>query len=455
MTFRMIVLAVLAAAALFQPRAPAAEETASESAGAAAQSALSARREALFERLLAEPDNLEVMFEYATLSIRLEDYEAAIATLERMLIYRQDLPRVRLELAVAYFNLGSYEASKLYFDQVLADPSTPETVRARVRRYKEAIVRRTRTSAFSVIANAGLTYATNATLGPDSDQFLINVGGVPTLGNLVAGRAEDDFGFRGDITVNHVYDLQQTDTDVWATDVSASTLRYFGSSRGDVDFARLRTGPRLSLDARQFGPKIRPYVEGIYLRSDDRGLFAGGGVGAEYVDSLSSSWSVYGDISLGYREFFGEFNDVIDQEDGYIAHGMAGAAYLPSRDTRLRATVLVEHTSASADFNSNTEIGLRLSGEYQYDSGVAWIDRKWRVSGYAEARGRFFEEPEPLIDPNTKRKDLDLRAGVSHVFAIRDGFGIELEVDALLRNSNIVNFDLDNVGVTLSAQYRM
>ena len=142
------------------------------------------RQAELFQQLLDQPDNLDLMFEYATISIRLEDYEAAISTLERMLIYRQDLPRVRLELAVAYFNLGSYEAADLYFDQVLADASTPENVRIRIDRYKEAIRFRTRKSAFTGTLNVGLTYATNATLGPDDGQVLAIV---------TCGKAVDHF----------------------------------------------------------------------------------------------------------------------------------------------------------------------------------------------------------------------------------------------------------------------
>ena len=131
----------------------------------AALQELRGRQKQLFDQLIDKPDDLELMFEYAKVSIQLEDYEAAISTLERMLIYRQDLSRVRLELAVAYFNLGSYAASELYFDQVLADSQTPDIVRERINRYKEVISFRTRTSAFSVLANVGVTYATNATLG--------------------------------------------------------------------------------------------------------------------------------------------------------------------------------------------------------------------------------------------------------------------------------------------------
>lgn len=417
----------------------------------AAIAELRARQAELFEQLIAKPDDLDLMFEYAVISIRLEDYEAAISTLERMLIYRQDLPRVRLELAVAYFNLGSYEVSELYFDQVLAEPSTPDTVRARIDRYKEAITFRTRKTALSGIVNAGITYASNATLGPDGDQVQVAIGGVPTVLNVVNGREEGDFGSRVIVSLSHAYDLQQEDLDTWQTDFTAFSVRYFGSSAGDVEFLRLRTGPRLSLDNQQFGPKIRPYIEGQYLVSDNRGLFGGYGLGAEVTDTISPIMSVYGDVGMRYRNYFRqEFED----EDAYNFFGSVGLAYIPMRDLVLRGTLLTEVDAANAEFNSNYEVGLRVSGEYQYDSGLSWVDRKWSASAFGEFRFRQFDEPDPAIDPDNRRRDLDFRAGLSHVFTLQQGFGIQFDVDALLRDSNIINFDLSNVSATVSAQYR-
>lgn len=52
--------------------------------------------------MFVRPDDLELMFEYALISVQLEDLEAAITTLERMLIYNRDLPRVHMELGAAY-----------------------------------------------------------------------------------------------------------------------------------------------------------------------------------------------------------------------------------------------------------------------------------------------------------------------------------------------------------------
>ncbi|MFK7944249.1 MAG: tetratricopeptide repeat protein [Paracoccaceae bacterium] len=409
---------------------------------------LRAQQARLFEQLIAEPDNLDMMFQYAKLSIRLEDYEAAISTLERMLIYRQDLFRVRLELGVAYFRLGSYAASELYFDQVLADPRTPDQVKANIKPYKDAIAGRTERSQFSVLTNVGITHATNATQGPASD--LVLVGGLNF--NLVAGQAEADTGLRVIVNASHLYDLQQPNDDFWRTDFNFFGLKYFDTDAGDVSLVRVRTGPRLSLDEQQFGPKLRPYIEGQYLTSSQRGLFAAFGLGAEYTDTLSPELSIFSDLGFRYRNYFRkEFSD----EDNASVYGSAGVAWIPERDVILRGTALGEYDSADGDQNSNLELGFRVSGEYQYDTGISWVDRKWSTSAYVEGRVRFYDEPDPVVDPNTTREDFDVRSGLRQVFALKNGFGVQLDVDALMRESNIINFDLDNISTTLSLQYRM
>ena len=416
------------------------------------QSDLRAEQARLFERLIDEPDNLDLMFTYAKLSIRLQDYEAAISTLERMLIYRQDLFRVRLELGVAYFRLGSYAAAELYFKQVLDDQRTPDQVRANIQPFLDEIEGRTQRHQFSALGTVGITHATNATQGPSSDQVLVNLSGTPQLFNLTSGQAEGDTGMRVILNLTHLYDLQQANDDFWRTDVNLFSLKYFDTSEGDISLIRMRTGPRLSLNEQQFGPKLRPYLEAQYLTSDSRGLFGAFGVGAEFSDTISPEFSVFSDIGLRYRNYFrSEFTD----EDNFSFYSTGGVAWIPDRDVVLRFTALSEYDSADGSQNSNAEFGVRVSGEYQYDSTIDWIDRKWSTSGYLEGRYRLYKAADPVVDPNTVREDFDIRSGIRQVFALKDGFGIQLDVDALMRESNIVNFELDNVSTTLSLQYRM
>jgi Flp pilus assembly protein TadD len=67
---------------------------------------IEARRQALLHQMLQNPGNLDIAFEYAELSTQVGDYEAAVSTLERMLIYAPGTPRLELELGILYYRLG-------------------------------------------------------------------------------------------------------------------------------------------------------------------------------------------------------------------------------------------------------------------------------------------------------------------------------------------------------------
>ncbi|MEM0945462.1 MAG: hypothetical protein AAGI70_16110, partial [Pseudomonadota bacterium] len=174
-----------------------------------------AQQAALFEQLRADPANLDLMAEYARVSILLEDYEAAISTLERMLIYNQDLPTVRRELGVAYFNIGSYQAAELYLRQVLTEDDLPPEVRQNVEAYLAEIDRRADVSRItSFVAGGGVIYSTNATFGPEG--LLDSPIGAIAI-DSTNGAKEADVGLRAFASVVHDYDLQGPNSDFWRT----------------------------------------------------------------------------------------------------------------------------------------------------------------------------------------------------------------------------------------------
>ena len=90
---------------------------------------LEAQKNALFQQMLNNPANLDIAFSYADVATQLGDYEAAVSTLERMLLFNPNLPRVQLELGVLYFRMGSFELARDYFAKALA--ARPDTVKLR------------------------------------------------------------------------------------------------------------------------------------------------------------------------------------------------------------------------------------------------------------------------------------------------------------------------------------
>ncbi|HEY5504159.1 MAG TPA: tetratricopeptide repeat protein, partial [Sedimentisphaerales bacterium] len=124
--------------------------------------------EALFQQMYKAPSNLDVSFKFAEQAVARGDYEAAIGALERMLFFNPNLPRVKLELGVLYFKLGSFELARSYFQDAVKGADVPDEIRAQVRAYLAEIDRRLSRYEYGVFLQAGMRYQTNANVGPNS-----------------------------------------------------------------------------------------------------------------------------------------------------------------------------------------------------------------------------------------------------------------------------------------------
>jgi len=400
----------------------------------------------LFEKVRAEPQNLDAMFAYAGVSARLEDYEAAISTLERMLIFNKNLPRVRLELGVLYFRIGAYSVAERYFQSVSNLPDLPSTVSQRVDAYLVEIADRQKTHRFGGRAEFAIIADSNANLGP-SDRSVLLFGLPARLDD--ASVENDDIGGRVLLELSHVYDLQRTNNDVWRTDAAYLGRRYESEDQGNLDSFFLRTGPELSLDVLTFGSKLKPFIDAEYVRADDQSLYRGAGGGFQFRGTPADEWSVFGELRGGYRDY-----NLRDDEDGFVALSRLGVGWLPGRDTIVTATITGQRDEADEDYNSNSEVAVRLSASFAYDPGFSFADDKWVLSGYVGAGWRLFDDPDPVVSGTSSRRDYEFRAGINHVYNFKSGFYGSIGATALLRDSNLPNFDFENLGVSASVGYR-
>jgi|GEM_PF-3026412 len=420
-----------------------------QSVQGAADEDLRARQAELFEQMSEEPANLELMFEYALTALRLEDNEAAISTLERMLFFNPNLSRVKLELAVAYYRLGVYDVSRLHFESVLADDPPPEVV-ARIQPFLTAIEKRTAVHGFSGYIAVGGIYSSNATLGPPDREVQAEFfpGGVALISN--DSDEAPDFGVRATALLNHRYDLQRPNDDAWVSSAEYTGVRYNEESAGELDAIFLKTGPFLALDDEAYGLKGRPYGGVGYVRSAGESLYLQYGGGMELSESLSPTLAVFGLASLEWRDFLGDRDDF----DGLYGAGAAGVAITPRRGRTIRAAALLRTDRAQEDFTSNYESGLRLSASEEVDVGAAlgleFFERPWRFSLSGQVSYRFFDGPDPAIDADNTREDIDARLAGRIIAPIGGSTAISADVSYFERFSNIQNFDLKNMEVGVS-----
>ena len=88
------------------------------SASAQAPSGFAGNLSPPFQGILAQPSDLNNTLQYAA-AASADDIESAIGAYEQLLFYNPTLSRVRFELGVLYFRLGSYEMARSYFQSAL------------------------------------------------------------------------------------------------------------------------------------------------------------------------------------------------------------------------------------------------------------------------------------------------------------------------------------------------
>ncbi len=399
-----------------------------------------------FAAMFAEPDNLDLMYAYALTSVRLRDYEAAISTLERILIFRPDTPRIEVELGAAYYRIGSYTIARFYFEEAKDDPTTPPELIVRSDAFLAEIDNRTQTSSFNGSASMNMIVTSNANNGPESrfvdlSGFLVRLDGTNVT-------SQADIGASVNLQATHIYDLQGMNEDTWRTNVSLYSARYESTKAGAADVAVLRTGPQLGLDDDRHGPKIRPYVEVDHVRSSEDALYSTVGVGAEFTNTLDARRALFTDLRIGWRDYH---NDGVQNLDGLQIRSLAGLNYFHSDNLSLRGLVLFEYDGAQTREQRAAEFGIGASAQYNYDSGLDFAGRLWSVTAKAIVlrREHFAEDSVPEV----RRQDTDVRLSLGHVAHLDSGLALTVRGDYFQRFSNSRNFRLKSFSMNFGLTY--
>src|SRR3990170_628757 len=221
---------------------------------------IESRRDVLLRQMLASPNDLDIAFEYATLSSQIGDFEAAISTLERLLIYAPNTPRLQLELGILYYRLGAYDVARSYFEQALSNPSLPPSIAEQVRLYLQQLALGADPPPFSASVFSAIRWESNANSGPGTQSVTLN--GIDfTIDEQSSGRPGWSVLNVG--TMHYSYDLKRQGDRI-EFDALAYSTAYFESDLQDIDtdFFEVTLGPsfnmkRWSLD------KTRAFVYAI------------------------------------------------------------------------------------------------------------------------------------------------------------------------------------------------
>ena len=82
--------------------------------------------EILFQRLLESPSDRALNERFIQVALLLNDTDAAIGALERLIFYNQQDPDLNYRLGSLYLQIESYVAAQTFFEVALAAPTAVE-----------------------------------------------------------------------------------------------------------------------------------------------------------------------------------------------------------------------------------------------------------------------------------------------------------------------------------------
>jgi len=231
----------------------------SQSLGGTERAQLEAQKAQLFRQMLRNPADLDATFAYAKVAAQLGDNEAAVAALERMLLFNPNLAAVDLELGALFFRMGSFEVARTYFDKALAANPPPE-IKARVEQYIEEIAPQLSPEHFHGLVFFGAQYQSDANVAPGANLIVSPIGPV-LLNSQFVKRGDTNIFATG--TGLYTYDLGTQNGDVLEVTGTGFANHYFRFSRLDLDLLEVTAGPRFNIAAPFDGittSTVKPYA---------------------------------------------------------------------------------------------------------------------------------------------------------------------------------------------------
>ena len=411
---------------------------------------LEAQYDTLFQQTLRNPSNLDLMFQIGAIATRLENYEAAIGTLERMLLFNPDLPRVKLELGVLYFRLGSYVIARRYFEDALASSDAPPVVRQRVQVYLDEIDRRESPHRVAGAVSFGARYQTNANAGPASGEVRA-LGFDATLDDEFL--EQDDWNLFALGTVQHVYDLQENPGDAWITTALAYYSKQINLDELDLGYVEATTGPRFTIARLEDGDvTVRPFGLANFVALEDAEHFYAAGGGIDVLKPVEDDALVSAGYVFRYKHFINtDKRPNNDDMSAYEHTGRLSVRVFPIDGVTVEGHGAYSDENAHAAYELNTEW---LAGGYVsvlYDAPFGLTDLQWQTRVFGEYIETDFEAPDPTVDPAVARFDEEWRAGVTSTVPLSEDLLATVEVQYRDNQSNLPNYAFDNWSFLISA----
>jgi tetratricopeptide (TPR) repeat protein len=406
----------------------------------------------LYEKVIADPSNVDRSIEYAQRAKAVGDYEAAISAYERLLLFNPRLPQLQYELGVLYFQLESYAAARTYFEASLAGGAAPD-LRDNVKLYLAEIERRLSPDRLTGYFHAGLRYQSNATAGPGGG--LIRFGGQDAiLDSSFAGRPDwNAFALLG---LLYEHDFGNGRGDTFEAALVSYYAKQFKETRVDLGAVEVQLGPRLTvLPELMAGVSVKPYLIVNGLSLGDHPYFSTLGTGISLRSKINPVTVFESALEYRARKFYDSSNyPTAAQQTGDLLSYTAAGTGLVAGPVRWIARLGYDWNRADFDFWSYDRPNIDVGWPINFEVDWGGYKKSWLVTPYVGASMTRYAMPNPTYDPLVKRRDREWHVGTMLEAQIFGNAGVRINVQYLRNESNLPNFTFRNLSVSLGPAVR-
>ena len=398
-------------------------------------------RQRVFDSIIEDPTNLENLFNYANLSILVGDLEAAIGVFEQMLIYKPDLPRIKLELGVLYFRLGAFASAKRYLDDV-ENYDPPQEVKEKVDVFLEQIENETRLFKTQSVLSLGMGLSGNANAGLDTDVVTV-VGDLGAVDLNISNKPESDIYYTAAFSTQITQDLRHPRGDTINYVVSLSRQVYrdfsnFDSSTGVFSVNRkfnMIDNDTLGLTNQSFTPSLTAFK--VFLQGSE--LLRSHRVDVDWKATLKDTGSFGLNVYLDERDFLGSQNKTGD----FIGVGLSRSMVFPESGVFLSYKTNYEHFYATSPIETFIKRSFDLSTRKALNSSTFATTNV----GYSY---KDYEAKDPFLGLRSD-KSLNIRFGLTKIINLC--WNADLGVTLSNNKSTIGLYSRSNEGLAVKFNY--
>jgi tetratricopeptide (TPR) repeat protein len=402
----------------------------------------------LFQRMLSRPADLDNTVRYAVGATHTADIESAISAHEQLLFYNPTLSRVRFELGLLYYRLGSYEMARGYFQTALEMRDIAPDLRQRAEEFIAVIDRKLRPDQISGFAQTGLRYQTNAAAGPGQQALLAS-------GRTFDSRflAQPDWNWFGAFGLNYSHDFGTQTSDAFEASVLGYDAQQFRLHQFDVGLLELRAGPRLGILPDSLnGASFKPYVVATGALLADTPHSGGIGGGATVHVKL-------GDVAL---DPYVEIVQRSYRSSSFypLASGLSGTVYTYALQASGTIWSGLGWQSRLAFAHANLDFDPYSYTRYTAEVWLPWnftlpgSSRPWILTPTAGISRWIYKAPDPAIDPTTAQRSLEWRVGLGLDVPLWGQFTLGLLVQYRAVSSNVAVFSMHDLAFTAGPTVR-